>query len=208
MQGTEEVRDALEAGEPVLSLASLIEVALDDAEGLDRGRYTADSGVWHSQFEAPDCSRVCRVCFGGAVIAGTLGQDWLASLNPTRLNNENVSRALYALDKAREGRWAYAYMLLTGTLKTDALLKDVEWPPKPFCRNFADWYAFETFAEDMRAAVPVLRATEAKIFANVECSECGAETPNPYGLDFKLCARCAELQPAGPHYGPPEHIPA
>lgn len=41
-----------------------------------------------------------------------------------------------------------------------------------------------------------------------KCHECGATTENPYDIDSILCEDCTALQPSGPHYGPPEHIPA
>ena len=164
MQGKEEARAALQAHEPVLSLASLIEVAVEDAEELDRDRYSATAGNWHS----PSGFR-CNICLAGMTMAGTLGK-YREEIGYPGHYPEPTARALFALNSARKGEWVNAYNMLTGRLGTAQAVRDaVEvtgWPPEPsqIERGFRDWHDFDLLAERLREAVPVLREIEALAF--------------------------------------------
>lgn len=130
----DECRKALRNDEPVTSLATLIEVALEDAAGLDREKYFPSYAHYHS----PVGNR-CAVCDAGAVMAGTLGSDPLYrafpgdfiggdapgerlaldefddDLNPLRPIppiGTHTAAALKALDLARVGHVLSAYLML------------------------------------------------------------------------------------------------
>ena len=169
MQGTREVRAALRAGTEVRSLAALILVALEDAQKLHRGRYSAHHNLWHFVRERPidHGGTRCNICLAGMVMAGTLGASRGLTIYPSCFGDV-TGRALMALDNARIGRWRQAYRFLTGRIGTKEMLRTKvepdEWPPEPEHGGFEHWSDFDALVEELRKAVPVLRAIERRVF--------------------------------------------
>lgn len=116
MQTVEQVREALRKALPVTSLASLIRVAVEDSRKVLANReIRPDWSIWYRDGTeyAP-----CAVCFGGAVMLGTL-----AGCSRRPLSHFHSSRfaslfeppqyaALFALDRARRGDLRGAYSAL------------------------------------------------------------------------------------------------
>ncbi len=179
----QECRMALEKGERITSLAALIEVALDDAQGLDRKRYVPHNGLWHRTVHGmepmppEDIDERCHVCLGGMVIAGTLRVEHGKKVAPgDPVFDDGPRHALYALDEVRTGRWADAANRLGLTAYPSRIWMDVPEEMRdrlPDLDNltspadmrnlkwFVTWERFDVFATVLREkAVPVLREIE------------------------------------------------
>ncbi len=193
MQTKQECREALTRGEMPTSLAALIEVALDDAQGLDRERYVPHNGLWHRTVhdmhrEPPEVlDERCHVCLGGMVIAGTIRVEHGKKVAPgDPVFDDGARHALYALDEVRTGRWADAANRLGLTAYPARLWVDV--PPEMRARLpdladlrsptdrlnlkwFVTWLRFDELAALLREeAVPALREIEA--FLQTEVAPC------------------------------------
>ena len=123
---TDECRAALREGKRVTSLVALARVAVEDARGLDRASYVPLSSLWVDLR-----SEVCRVCFAGAVIVGSL--DLPPGTEAPRPNQFpwHTEQALMALELLRRGHVEDAYETL------DVLLPD--WYVSPGAYRFSTW---------------------------------------------------------------------
>lgn len=188
MQTPQECRTALEKGERITSLAALIEVALDDAQRLDRKRYVPHNGHWLRLFVSPKApDKRCHLCLAGMTLKRTIGAEPYtegATLGELDMRTEQRA-ALYALDEVRRGMWADAMHRL-GILKHPdrvwshvplSIRKRLPWfsdPRQPAnlqnLRWFVGWEPFDRLAEVLREAVPVLREIEAGFLATEHAS--------------------------------------
>ena len=76
-------------------LSDLIELAVADAQRLDRNTYDPEYDSWHEMERLG-----CDVCFAGAVMAGTLEHPCYQDAGPSTFTVYNPIR-LYALNETR-----------------------------------------------------------------------------------------------------------
>lgn len=118
MQTVEQVKQALRWATPVLSLAALVRVAIEDGKRMrtERPEIRPDWSTW---YRARSIEGPCTACFGGAVMLGTL--DGLAGLEECSVVGSNALALLYdrdqyvalcALDRVRRGDLRAAYAAL------------------------------------------------------------------------------------------------
>lgn len=141
---TDECRTALRTNQPVTSLGALIEVAVEDARGLDREVYEPRWTKWHESLilETDDGPRkVCAVCDAGAVIAGTLGRTPGNMGHPVDFQ-ANTRKALEALDMVRRGNLAGAFDELD--------LARNGWLPASSTKMRGDYISWEGFDRHLR----------------------------------------------------------
>ena len=145
-------------------LSDLIELAIRDARKLDRRVYYPNAGHWHHPSYSEDDSLSCKICFAGAVIAGTLGAPvmvnvapsvpwWFPGWSPTQDN----WRKLKALELVRAGALVKALRSL------DLPFEEFQSRFPNFSRmaqfpGFIGWEEFDKFCTDMEWAVERLRA--------------------------------------------------
>ena len=174
----QECQEALIQGKRVNSLASLIEVALDDAAELDREQYIPHSGEWHSHLDGEPM--LCTVCLGGMIVAGTFAVSAGVPMGPARLArwkmddpDETVmcpdevpggherKMAMYALNSARGGSYAGAYRDLGFTIKSETPRDLLTKLPEIYSfASFRTWKEFDQLTALLREVVPVLREIE------------------------------------------------
>ena len=115
MQTVEQVKQALRWATPVLSLAALVRVAIEDGRKM-RPEVRPDWSAW---YRARSLEGPCTACFGGAVMLGTM--DGLAGLEECDvvmsshlaiLYDRDQYAALCALDRVRRGDLRAAYAAL------------------------------------------------------------------------------------------------
>ena len=149
---------------PPEKLSALLDLAIADARGLDRARYTP---VWMTWHRPRPLDGKCMVCLAGAVIAGTLGcaagttidiaTSESADPQSTTITDERWRRALWALDSAREGHWRDAFRALHGTHPDGELYDALEALPDPADPEFSDWDKLDTHLASLAAGANKLR---------------------------------------------------
>lgn len=93
--------------------STLIRLACDDAEKIYRAPgYTLNMNMWHENVISEGGKSTCAVCFAGAVIANTLGQDRGVYTSPARFASDH--QALKALNYFRRGEWVVGLGTLLG----------------------------------------------------------------------------------------------
>ena len=85
--------------QPPEKISGLIRLAVADARGLKRERYSPHYGEWHTPNEK---AGICQVCFAGAVMAGTLGESPEQAMDPFVFSG-SWEKALNALEMVRQG---------------------------------------------------------------------------------------------------------
>lgn len=141
--------------------SDLIQLAIDDANSLDRNRYVANSAWWHS---TNIHSQTCNICFAGAVIAGTLKGRPTHSIHPAHFHctvegrdaNE-TSDKLSALDDFRKGNFSRGVGELpiqTTPSQRDSLNHRMSIPTH---YNFSNWAEYDIFLTEMALAVTQLK---------------------------------------------------
>ena len=127
MQTVEQVKQALQWARPVRSLAALIRVAVEDGREVlaERPDIRPDWAVWYRSAHAHG---PCTVCFGGAVMLGTmdgLGKHRLEDCDVIGSHQLRIQyrteqyEALVALDRARRGDLRGAYTILGRWYRSD-----------------------------------------------------------------------------------------
>lgn len=87
-------------GELPDTLSALIRIALKDEERVNRSRkYIMDMGGWHTPGYIDE---ICRVCFAGAVMSGTLNADPNNEYSPESWDAKTAAK-LASLDDIRRG---------------------------------------------------------------------------------------------------------
>ena len=105
----DQVRADLRAGDPITDLPALIRVAVGDMNNLDEDLYLPNADYWHC---VDDEEGLCQVCLAGAVIAGTLDEEY-SNFNPCDdSKTAHQKNALEALDAVRCGLYNNAYHIL------------------------------------------------------------------------------------------------
>ena len=131
------------------NLPDLIELAIRDAEGLDRDMYYPFSSVFHSS-NYPEHG-FCNFCLSGAVMAGTLNRPYNEDHYPSRVYNGRKHNAaqLNALDAVRTGNYISAAEWLGYELTNDEIseLKLLPAPKEPF---FDGWKEFDEHIESLK----------------------------------------------------------
>ena len=149
---------------PPAKLSDLLELAIADARKLDRRRYTPMWMTWHRP--RPTDGK-CMVCLAGSVIAGTLGCAAEMSIDiATResadpesetISDPAWSRALWALDSAREGDWTAAFRALHHGYPDDDMYDALRAVPAPACSEFNDWDKLDAHLESLAERAEQLR---------------------------------------------------
>ena len=155
MQTKQECRTALGKGERITSLAALVEVALDDAQRLDRKRYVPHKGHWLRLFISPKTpDKRCHLCLAGMTLTRTIGAEPHTESTTAR----RVGRA----DRTADGAAAVdqeAAALAVGLLESS---------PRTLAepRKVHRLESFDRVAKVLREkAVPTLREIEAQFLA-------------------------------------------
>ena len=160
----DECRRALLNDRPITSLATLIEVAIEDSLGLDRTLYRPNSVSWHKELTvATDrdlMEKVCMVCDAGAVMAGTLGEPRARALSPLWYKDRQyVMSALYALNCARTVNMVEALNCLGLTFNEANI--EAEFVSMRGIGHYFGWDVFEQHRSHMEGVVERLRELEA-----------------------------------------------
>lgn len=158
-------------------LSDLAQLAIDDAESLDRSRYWPNAYAFHSPKRIAErhadigIVRRCNVCLAGFVIAGTLRADPTAFRTPDEYDLE-THRKLGALDFVRTGELTAAFDLLHEPRERNdqyhrdrkrirrviRALRDRREPATDWEPMFIGWKQFDRHARYIRMAVDELRA--------------------------------------------------
>ena len=149
---------------PPGKLSDLIELAIADARKLDRTRYTPMWMTWH---RPRNKDGKCMVCLAGGVIAGTLGCPTdvtidIATGESADPESETISdaawsRALWALDSARDGDWAAAFRGLHHRPPNNEMYDALRAIPIPACSEFNDWNTLDEHLESLASRARQLR---------------------------------------------------
>ncbi len=149
---------------PPGKLSNLIELAITDARKLDRARYTPMWMTWHRPRRTDG---KCMVCLAGGVIAGTLGCPTDATIDiatgdsadpeSETISDAAWSRALWALDSARDGDWTAAFRALHRRLPNNEMYDTLKAIPIPACSEFNTWNTLDAHLDSMADRAKQLR---------------------------------------------------
>ena len=169
---------------PPTRLSDLIELAIDDAQQLDRKLYKPASLAWHEpKWDLGyKTSNTCLICLAGAVIARTLECETTTSVQIesetdhdanssqlilteqdkdgtilSKVTGNKWQEALVALDAVRKGKWTEAARILHDNYPTDEqceLLKTLR-PPKH--EMFYNWDSFDAHLVSLTERAKQLR---------------------------------------------------
>lgn len=118
-----------------LKPSELLEVALKDLEAVEHDpRYRIEMNTWHSP-DSMDGTKVCFVCFAGAVMAHSLGADPRRYCTPVDFEDHQAYRALVMLERFRKGWVALALRecgYATGGLPDNVEVPDHRLGPQGF----------------------------------------------------------------------------
>ena len=132
--------------EPPTTLSGLIRLSVRDARALDRQTYSPWAEVWH----APATGR-CYVCDAGALMAGTLGADPTAQVEPHEYPVP-WAKALRAMDELRLGNWHSAgvdfHLSGPDQRRLEALAPELPFPDVPY---FEGWRQMDRHLVSMGA---------------------------------------------------------
>lgn len=125
--------------------SALLELALNDLIQVENDpRYRVHMGYWHGRYITAD---TCAVCFGGAVLAKSLGvppDERIDVLDTVPLHNR---KQISALDYARSGWWSDFFIDLGYDSDNGDLMTDVT----PYDEDP------ELFKHDIRVAIGILK---------------------------------------------------
>lgn len=112
--------------------SALIRLAVRDLEKAERARnYKVDMGTWHTP------NGKCRVCFAGAVMAGTLGASRKDCLSPQSFGDDAAK--LESLDYFRTGHIRLGLQIngreTPAAVSNFAVVPDYDEDPKAFKRD-------------------------------------------------------------------------
>ena len=138
------------------SLSGLLEIAIGDAEELDRFHYIPYSENWHKT----RYSDICEVCLAGCVIAGTLRHSHRSTLVPNMFSTETANK-LVVIDDMRTGHWRSAFMLLYNQEPTVPISIKLGQIPNPFNPHFRGWDDFLDHLESLKKLLPQLEEIDA-----------------------------------------------
>ena len=140
------------------TLSGLLQVAINDAKGLDPKLYNPSALYWHSGAGAAPSSPLCRVCLAGSVLVGSLGyDDPFHSFYMDEVNDE-TARKLNAINTMRSGEFGRAYLTLHNLELTEenvfdlpkALTENTWNHPKVSNQGFQNWTAFNLHLISLR----------------------------------------------------------
>ena len=137
--------------------SELIDLALADAEALDREKYTPRADYWVGSYYDGDDTVHCGVCLAGAVMINRLGVEVEGELDfefePELFDNHTATR-LIALDCLRRGAVGDALIRLPDAgfeSVSQSLVAGRKWRESPPANcGFVGWDEFSVFAADMR----------------------------------------------------------
>ena len=139
------------------TLSGLIEVAIQDARGLDRKRYLPDGGSWHEPVDLE-----CQICLAGVVMAGSLRANPAESKTPG-LFTRPLARKLRALEQVRQGNWldAWCGFYEVSLIRVESILEgQLNSLPIPEESEFDGWRALDSHLASLQAILPKLREIE------------------------------------------------
>ena len=140
------------------TLAGLLVAAVNDARKLDRAIYVPNCDQWH---HAISCSRarLCEVCLGGCLIAGTLDVKSCDSVTASMFDHR-THILLDALDDMRIGYWISAFKRIYDCDLEPSQRSLLERIPVPIHTEFNGWEQFDAHLRSLDRAVPRLRQVD------------------------------------------------
>ena len=140
------------------TLAGLLETAVRDARKLDRTIYVPNCEQWHRAVSYSR-ARLCEVCLGGCLIAGTLDVESCDSVTASMFD-DRTSILLDALDDMRIGYWISAFKRIYDCDLRPSLRSLLERIPVPVHTEFSGWEQFDAHLASLERAVPRLRQVD------------------------------------------------
>ena len=139
------------------TMHELLELAIADAEKLDRGSYTPDAAFYHDVFDNDYPRDGCHVCLAGMVIAGTLRAPDDADAHPGDYG-AFTKRKLKSIDLMRGGHWRAAHDEIYYDKHTELRANLQKWGITEFSNScFVGWVQFDLFIAEIKPYIAKLK---------------------------------------------------